>query len=130
MGEPDFPTPSHIVDAAHEAARRYTTCPFNAGLSLSWCEVLADKVIRRNGYEARPEQVVVTQGAFRHLYLVLRALLEPGDEAMSRPAWPNFRMISHLLGARVLGYPWSQREISCLAPKTSSARVTPRTRAP
>ena len=66
VGEPDFPTPSHIVDAAHEAARAgHTRYAPNAGLP-ELREALAEKVIRRNGYEARPEQVVVTQGAFRH----------------------------------------------------------------
>src|ERR671910_588058 len=62
VGEPDFPTPSHIVDAAHEAARAgHTRYAPNAGLP-ELREALAEKVIRRNGYEARPQQVVVTQG--------------------------------------------------------------------
>src|SRR5918911_1725536 len=106
VGEPDFPTPSHIVDAAHEAARTgHTRYAPNAGLP-ELREALADKVVRRNGYEARPEQVIVTQGGIQALYLVLRALLEPGDEVLlPDPAWPNFRMIAHLLGARALSYP-------------------------
>jgi aspartate/methionine/tyrosine aminotransferase len=66
VGEPDFPTPSHIVDAAHEAARAgHTRYAPNAGLP-ELREALADKVARRNGYEARPDQIVVTQGASRH----------------------------------------------------------------
>ena len=55
---------------------------------------------------ARPGQVVVTQGGVQALYLTLLALLEPGDEVlMPDPAWPNFRMIAHLLGARAVPYP-------------------------
>jgi aspartate aminotransferase len=106
VGEPDFPTPEHVVEAAHEAARMGRTryAP-NAGLP-ELREALADKVAWRNGYEARPDQVVVTQGGIQALYLVLRALLEPGDEVLlPDPAWPNYRMIAHLLGARVLSYP-------------------------
>src|SRR5918998_4580583 len=106
VGEPDFPTPEHVVEAAHEAAlvgrTRYAP---NAGLPVLR-GALADKVARRNGYRARPEQVVVTQGGIQALYLALRALLEPGDEVLlPDPAWPNYRMIAHLLGARVLPYP-------------------------
>ena len=106
VGEPDFPTPEHVVEAAHKAAlagrTRYAP---NAGLP-ELREALADKVTRRNAYEVRPEQVVVTQGGIQALYLVLRALLEPGDEVLlPDPAWPNYRMIAHLLGARVLSYP-------------------------
>jgi aspartate aminotransferase len=106
VGEPDFPTPEHIIEAAHDAARAgHTRYAPNAGLP-ELREALADKVAQRNGYEARPEQVVVTQGGIQALYLVLRALLGPGDEVMlPDPAWPNFRMIAHLLGARVLSYP-------------------------
>src|SRR5918998_1105782 len=103
VGEPDFPTPEHVVEAAHEAARMGRTryAP-NAGLP-ELREALAEKVVRRNGYWTQPEQVVVTQGGIQALYLVLRALLEPGDEVLlPDPAWPNFRMIAHLLGARVL----------------------------
>jgi aspartate/methionine/tyrosine aminotransferase len=106
VGEPDFPTPEHVVEAAHHAARMGRTryAP-NAGLP-ELREALADKVARRNGYVARPEQVVVTQGGIQALYLALRALLEPGDEVLlPDPAWPNYRMIAHLLGARVLSYP-------------------------
>jgi aspartate aminotransferase len=106
VGEPDFPTPEHVVEAAHRAARMgLTRYAPNAGVP-ELREALAEKVARRNGYGARPEQVVVTQGGIQALYLALRALLEPGDEVLlPDPAWPNYRMIAHLLGARVLSYP-------------------------
>jgi aspartate aminotransferase len=130
VGEPDFPTPSHIVEAAHEAARAgHTRYAPNAGLP-QLREALADKVSRRNGYEARPEQVVVTQGGIQALYLVLRALLEPGDEVLlPDPAWPNFRMIAHLLGARVLPYPLLAEGDFRPRPEDLERLVTPRTRA-
>ena len=93
-------------------------------------EALADKVTRRNGYEARPDQVVVTQGGIQALYLVLRALLEPGDEVLlPDPAWPNFRMIAHLLGARVLPYPLVAEGDFLPRPEDLERLVTPRTRA-
>ncbi|HEV2742879.1 MAG TPA: aminotransferase class I/II-fold pyridoxal phosphate-dependent enzyme, partial [Rubrobacter sp.] len=94
------------VDAAHEAARKgLTRYAPNAGIPVLR-EALAEKIARRNGYGARPDQVVVTQGGIQALYLALRALLEPGDEVLlPEHAWPNYRMIAHLLGARVLPYP-------------------------
>jgi aspartate aminotransferase len=130
VGEPNFPTPDHVVEAAHEAARAGRTryAP-NAGLP-ELREVLADKVARRNGYEARPDQVVVTQGGIQALYLVLRALLEPGDEVLlPDPAWPNFRMIAHLLGARVLSYPLVAGGGFLPRLEDLERLVTPRTRA-
>ena len=130
VGEPDFPTPSHIVEAAHEAAQAgHTRYAPNAGLP-ELREALADKVAQRNGYEARPGQVVVTQGGIQALYLVLRALLEPGDEVLlPDPAWPNFRMIAHLLGARVLSYPLLAEGDFLPRPEDLERLVTPRTRA-
>jgi len=106
VGEPDFPIPEHVFEAAHRAARTgLTRYAPNAGLP-ELREALSEKVAWRNGYGALPEQVVVTQGGIQALYLALRALLEPGDEVLlPDPAWPNYRMIAHLLGARVLSYP-------------------------
>jgi aspartate aminotransferase len=130
VGEPDFPTPEHVVEAAHKAARAgHTRYAPNAGLP-ELREALAAKVTRRNGYEARPEQVVVTQGGIQALYLVLRALLEPGDEVLlPDPAWPNYRMIAHLLGARVLAYPLVAEGGFLPRLEDLERLVTPRTRA-
>src|SRR3990170_3736689 len=130
VGEPDFPTPEHVVEAAHEAARigltRYAP---NAGIP-ELREALAEKVTRRNGYGARPEQVVVTQGGIQALYLTLRGLLEPGEEVLlPDPAWPNYRMIAHLLGARVLSYPLVPEGDFLPRLEDLERLVTPRTRA-
>src|SRR5215216_6913496 len=130
VGEPNFPTPEHVVEAAYEAARAGRTryAP-NAGLP-ELREALADKVTRRNSYEARPDQVVVTQGGIQALYLVLLALLEPGDEVLlPDPAWPNFRMIAHLLGARAVLYPLVARGDFLPRLEDLERLVTPRTRA-
>jgi aspartate aminotransferase len=130
VGEPDFPTPEHVVEAAYEAARAGRTryAP-NAGIP-ELREALANKVTRRNGYEAHPDQVLVTQGGIQALYLVLLAMLEPGDEVLlPDPAWPNFRMIAHLLGARVLPYPLVSEGDFLPRLEDLERLVTPRTRA-
>jgi aspartate/methionine/tyrosine aminotransferase len=99
VGEPGFPTPPHIVEAAARAARdghtRYTP---NAGIP-PLREALAEKVARVNGYEATAEQVVVGAGGVQVLHTVLLALTDPGDEIlMPDPAWPDFVQMAHLLG--------------------------------
>ena len=129
VGEPDFPTPEHVVEAAHRAARigltRYAP---NAGVP-ELRQALAEKVALRNGYGATPEQVVVTQGGIQALYLALRALLEPGDEVLlPDPAWPNYRMIAHLLDASVLSYPLVAEAGFLPSPEDLERLVTPRTR--
>src|ERR671916_3402367 len=55
VGEPDFPPPEHVVEAAHRAARAgHTRYAPNAGLP-ELREALSEKVVRRNGYVARPD---------------------------------------------------------------------------
>jgi aspartate aminotransferase len=73
---------------------------------------------------------VVTQGGIQALYLALRALLEPGDEVLlPDPAWPNYRMIAHLLGARGLPYPLLAGAGFLPRLEDLERLVTPRTRA-
>ncbi len=130
VGEPDFPTPEHVVEAAHEAARAgHTRYSPNAGIP-ELREALAEKVTRRNGYVALPDQVVVTQGGVQALYLTLLALLEPGDEILlPDPAWPDIYMISHLIGARAVPYPLVAEGGFLPRPEDLERLVTPRTRA-
>src|SRR5499426_3346192 len=80
-GEPDFPTPDYIVDAAVEAARdpknhRYSP----AGGLPELKQAIADKTKRDSGYEVEPAQVVVTNGGKHAVYNAFATLLDPGDE--------------------------------------------------
>jgi aspartate aminotransferase len=110
VGEPDFPTPDHISEAAHRAvldgATHYTP---TAGLPDLRTR-LADKLSRRDGRSVDARQIVVTHGGVAGLYLALQALTEPGDEVLlPDPAWPNFVMMARLLRLRPLLYPLHAR---------------------
>jgi len=98
VGEPGFPTPPHIVEAAARAARDgHTKYTPNAGI-VPLREALAEKVQRVNGYEATPDQVVVGAGGVQVLHNLLTALTDPGDEILlPDPAWPDFVQMAHLL---------------------------------
>jgi len=130
IGEPNFPTPPHIVDAAHRAARdgftRYTETQGIPSLREAWC----DRLNRVNGCAATPDRLLVTAGAVSGLYATFAAVLEPGDEVLlPDPGWPNWAMMAALLGAKVVRYrcraeaAW-QPDLDDLA-----HAVTPRTRA-
>jgi aspartate aminotransferase len=106
VGEPNFETPPHIVDAAASALRsgatRYTP---NAGIP-ELREALADKVSKRNALTAGMDDIIVTSGAVGALYTTLLSLLDPGDGVLvPDPGWPNFRMMANLIGAEVQPYP-------------------------
>jgi aspartate aminotransferase len=106
VGEPNFPTPPHVIEAADRAAREgYTRYTPNAGLP-QLREALAEKLRRRNGIPIEPGQVVVTHGAVEALFTSLLALLEPGDEILlPDPGWPNYRMMAELVRADARYYP-------------------------
>jgi aspartate/methionine/tyrosine aminotransferase len=130
VGEPGFPTPAHIVEAAARAARdghtRYTP---NAGI-VPLREALAEKVGRVNGYAAAPEQVVVGAGGVQVLHTVLLALTDPGDEILlPDPAWPDFVQMAHLLGTIPRHYHQTPETGFLPAVDELEELVTPRTRA-
>jgi aspartate/methionine/tyrosine aminotransferase len=91
-GEPDFPTPEPIVQAAIEAARdpknhRYTPA---AGLP-ELREAVAAKTLRDSGYDVKASQVVVTNGGKQAVYQAFAALLDPGDEVLlPAPYWTTY----------------------------------------
>ena len=106
MGEPDFPTPPHIIEAASIAAEKgHTKYTANAGIP-ELREAAAAKVRDRNGIEATMGQVVVTPGAIAALYGVMLALCDPGDQVLlPDPGWPNHGMICDLQGLVAARYP-------------------------
>jgi aspartate aminotransferase len=91
-GEPDFPTPAHVVEAAVEAARdpknhRYTPA---AGLP-ELKEAIAAKTLRDSKVEVSPSQVLVTNGGKHAVYNTFEALLNPGDEVLlPAPYWTTY----------------------------------------
>jgi aspartate aminotransferase len=91
-GEPDFPTPAHIVEAAVEACRdpknhKYTP----AGGLPELREAIAVKTKRDSGYDVQANQVLVTNGGKHALYDAFATLLDPGDEAiLPAPYWTTY----------------------------------------
>lgn len=99
-GEPDFPTPTHIVEAAIAAARdprnhHYTA---NAGLS-ELREAVAVSTLEHSAVEVSPRQVLITNGAKQAVYLGMAALLDPGDEVLvPAPYWVTYPEAAALSG--------------------------------
>ena len=99
-GEPDFPTPDYIVEAAVAACRdpkwhRYTPA---AGLP-ELKEAIAIKSKRDSGLIIDPSQVLVTNGGKQALYNAFAALLDPGDEVLlPAPYWTTYPESIRLAG--------------------------------
>lgn len=101
-GEPDFPTPEHIVEAAIAASadpRNHHYTP-NSGLP-ELREAIAASVLAMSKVEVSPGQVLVTNGGKQAVYLGLAALLDPGDEVLiPAPYWVTYPEATALSGGR------------------------------
>ncbi|ETK33082.1 pyridoxal phosphate-dependent aminotransferase [Microbispora sp. ATCC PTA-5024] len=99
-GEPDFPTPDYIVEAAVEACRnpkfhKYTP----AGGLPELKQAIADKTRRDSGFEVEASQVLVTNGGKQAVYEAFATLLDPGDEVLVvAPYWTTYPEAIKLAG--------------------------------
>src|SRR6476661_8786841 len=99
-GEPDFPTPAPIVEAAIAACRdprmhHYTP----AGGLPELKEAIAAKTARDSGFEVPPAQVLVTNGGKQAVYQAFATLLDPGDEVLlPAPYWTTYPECIKLAG--------------------------------
>ena len=116
-GEPDFPTPGYIVDAAVEACsdtrnHRYTP----AGGLPELKQAIVAKTGRDSGYHVETTQVLVTNGGKQAIYEVFATLLDPGDEViLPAPYWTTYPESIRLAG----GVP-----VEVLADETQDYKVT------
>ncbi|AOS61408.1 pyridoxal phosphate-dependent aminotransferase [Actinoalloteichus hymeniacidonis] len=106
-GEPDFPTPQHIVAAAEAACsepknHRYTP----AGGLPELREALAAKTLRDSDYQVEPNQILVTNGGKQAVYQAFATLLDPGDEVLlPAPYWTTYPEAITLAGGAAVVVP-------------------------
>jgi len=130
-GEPDFPTPDYIVEAAVAACRdpkwhRYSP----AGGLPELKSAIAAKTLRDSGFVVDPSQVLITNGGKQALYNAFAALLDPGDEVLlPAPYWTTYPESIRLAG----GVPVEIMTDESTGYRTSIAQleqaITPKTKA-
>jgi len=109
-GEPDFPTPAHIVEAASKACfdvanHKYTPTPGLPELR----EAIAKKTLRDTGLSIKPSQVLVTNGGKHAVATAYMTLLNPGDEVLiPAPFWTTYPEAVYLTGAKPVAVPTSE----------------------
>jgi aspartate/methionine/tyrosine aminotransferase len=130
-GEPDFPTPAHIVDAAVAACRnpkyhRYTPA---SGLP-ELREAIAAKTARDSGYTTSAANILVTNGGKQAVYNTFEALLNPGDEVLlPAPYWTTYPEPIALAGATSVVIPTDVASGFKVTIEQLKAAYTPRTKA-
>ena len=117
-GEPDFPTPDYVVEAAVEACRNPVNHRYSpAGGLPELKKAIAEKTRRDSGYAVEPSQVLVTNGGKQAIYEAFATMLDPGDEVIvPAPYWTTYPESIRLAG----GVP-----VEVLADETQDYKVTP-----
>jgi aspartate aminotransferase len=129
IGEPDFPTPAHVVEAAVEAMRRGETgyCPANGILECR--EACAQYLGAPRGLTIDPDDVLVATGAKPFLFFTVLACVEPGDEVIyPDPGFPIYRSAVEFAGGVPVPLPLRRERGFALDVDELAALITDRTR--
>ncbi|WP_279107022.1 pyridoxal phosphate-dependent aminotransferase [Mobiluncus curtisii] len=99
-GEPDFPTPDYIVEAAVAACKDPANHHYTQGEGmLATREAIAAKTLRDSGYEIDPNNVIVTNGGKQSVFQAFAATVDPGDEVLlPAPYWTTYPEAIRLAG--------------------------------
>lgn len=129
VGQPDFRTPPHIIDAAHQAARDgYTGYTPNAGLD-SLREACAEKARTENSLDCDASNVLITVGSEGAVASAFVALVDAGDEVLvPEPGWTNYAMLTRAREATPVPYALRAEDGFIPDPAAVDACVTPRTK--
>ena len=130
VGQPDFPTPQHIMDAGIASLNRgITSYTSNAGIIELRIEI-AKYLERRFDLSYRPEdEIIVTVGGSEAIDLLLRTLLNPGDEVIiPEPTFVCYGPLTQLCGGVPVPLVTTAKEHFKLTPDALRAHLTPKTK--
>jgi len=129
-GDPDLPTPAHIIEAAKAAVRHGQTAPAPVAGLPELRQAIAKKLVRENGLDVAAENVIVTTGGQEGLFLVMQTLLDPGDEILvPDPRYTSYDDAIFSAGGQMVMVPTDHDDAFNLRPEAVEAAITPRTKA-
>jgi aspartate/methionine/tyrosine aminotransferase len=129
IGQPDFQTPAHIVEAACKALRdgHHGYTPANGILPLR--QAVAADLARRHKVHVNPEQVVVVPGGKVTMFFAILMFGEPGAEIIyPNPGFPIYESAIRFTGAEAVALPLREANGFAFNADELLARITPRTR--
>lgn len=129
LGEPDFPTPEHVCEAARQAMKagktRYTQASGTPELRAAVAQLYGGTY----GLAVTPEQVLVSNGAKHSLHNALAGSINPGDEVIiPTPYWVSYSDLVAMTGGIPVLVPTTMESGFRLTPEALKAAVTPRTK--
>ncbi len=128
-GEPDFPTPSFVKEAAIEAIKNnFTYYTANTG-TPELLKAITGKLEKENGLVYTPQELLVSNGAKHSLYNVLMSLCNPGDEVIFQaPYWVSYPEMVKLCQAKSVIISAGPESDFKITPTQLEAAITPKTK--
>ena len=128
-GEPDFPTPPHVIEAAFEAARRGETRYTNTEGTPELKRAIQAKFRRENGLDFELNQIIASNGAKQVIFNAFMATLAAGDEVIvPAPYWASYTDLASLAEGQPVAVPCPQNHGFKLRPQDLEAAITRRTK--
>ena len=129
IGQPDFPTPPHIVEAAvkalHDGQHGYT--PANGILKLR--EAVSADLFEHRGVQVDPERILIVPGGKVTMFFAIQMFGEPGVEIMyPDPGFPIYRSAIEFTGATAVPIPLKEERGFSFSAREVLAQITPKTR--
>jgi aminotransferase len=129
-GDPDLACPPHIIAAAKQALRAHPNEVSPVAGLPELRAAIAEKLRRENGIPAQAENVIVTTGGQEGLFLIMQALLDPGDEVLvPDPRYTSYDEAIESAGGRMVMIPTDHADAFNLRPESVEAAITPRSKA-
>jgi aspartate aminotransferase len=129
LGEPDFPTPPHVIEAAHEAALRGETKYPPLGGTEALKSAIRRKYARDQQLDVADQNILVTNGGKQAIFNVILSVIDPGDEVMiPAPAWAGYPQTVQFAGGIPVFIPCPQADGFLIRPENLEAAITPRTK--
>lgn len=129
-GDPDLPTPTHIIDVVKGAIEQQRTAPTPVAGMPELRQALAEKFRRENRLPVEEENIILTTGGQEGLFLLMQTLLDPGDEVLvPDPRYTSYDEAITSAGGRMVMIPTDHEDAFNLRPEAVEAAITPRTKA-
>ena len=127
-GDPDMDTPEHVIAAAQAAvASGAADRPTPAAGLPDLRQAIAEKLQRDNGIPVTSDGVLVTAGGQEALFLIMQALLDPGDEVLvPDPRYTSYDQAIEQAGGRMVMIPTEPEDNFDLLPEAVEAALTPK----
>ncbi|MCX8133564.1 MAG: pyridoxal phosphate-dependent aminotransferase [Roseococcus sp.] len=128
-GEPDFPTPAHAIEAAHQAALAGDTKYPPQGGTPALKAAIRRKFLRDNGLDYAEDEILVTNGGKQAIFNAFMATLDAGDEVViPAPYWISYADMAKVAGGVPVTVSCPQNNGFKLRPEDLEAAITPRTK--